>query len=114
MGQGGANFVRHGKPGTANLVHKAFPLSLKKEERLGCISFAGWALARWLGDAEGMRRWDKKRGTISECDSGLEHLQNGSLLISLQCWQQWEGAVKKAMPGQPFHFVSGRLGCKIY
>lgn len=52
------------------------------------------ALARWLGDAVGMRRWDKKRGTISECDWGLERLQNGSLLISLQCWQQWEGANK--------------------
>ncbi|KAJ7398323.1 hypothetical protein BTVI_126181 [Pitangus sulphuratus] len=50
-----------------------------------------------------MRRWDKKRVTISECDSGLERLQNGSFLISLQCWQQWEGAVRKAMPAEADH-----------
>jgi len=94
--------------------HKVLPSLRNRRRGLGAYALLDGALARWLGDAVGTSRWDKKRRTISESDLGLECLQNGSLLISSQCWQQWEGAVRKAMPGQPFHFVSGRLGCKIH
>lgn len=47
MGQGGINV-------TGSLVLlvwciKAFLVSLKKKERLGCISFAGWGLGQMAG-----------------------------------------------------------------